>query len=405
MGNEIGKRLAVWLCAAGALTACGVERVDAPTGVERAAVIAGSRSDAFEYPISELERNAALAQVVTVGGKQYQGCSATLIGDRLVLTAGHCLVLNQGEWLRGGMPQLGEPGMLQYLVGEDVDAPLCRLTVESIHLNPEIKILPDNSLAHDSAIAVLSESATRGCPQAVPLAVNRQPIEPLIGRLLAQGGFGSLDETTNFSKVKFWSALELSRVNDALLFGRDVGHGLPSLGDSGSGALLRTSDGELRVLGTASTTWGNALGFSRLDKDGPFLDAMLTEQNVCGELLGQGVCRGDTLVQCTAGEMHHESCADRGLQCAGADAGAAAACACTCNQGALCEPACACDTDCAACACNTHDGCDEGCACDAACAAPPAPPASGCSATSSLTLLPALGLLALRSSRRRHFAR
>ncbi|MBK7862139.1 MAG: trypsin-like serine protease [Archangiaceae bacterium] len=402
MTREGVRGLAV-VCAGLTLGACGVAQSEGAdvAQVQRQAVVAGKRSDAFEYDISNLEKNATLAQVVTVSGKQYQGCSATLVGDRLVLTAGHCVVVNVGQWMGGAAPMLGDPGMLQYVVGEDIDAPLCRLMVESLHLNPEIAILSDGSLAHDSAIAVLKESVTTSCPQVVPLPVNRAPVDSLVGQILAQGGFGSTNDTMVYSKVKFWSALQLSEVNEALLFGRNIDHGMPSFGDSGSGALLRLSDGVLRVLGTASTTWGNALGFSRLDKDGTFLDAMLTEQNVCGALASQGVCRGDTLVHCVSKEVRHEDCTAQGLQCAGADAGAAA-CACTCNQGAFCEAGCACDPDCAACSCDAHAACDEGCACDSTCVPTPAMPMkSGCSSSGVVAALPLLALLALARRRQR----
>ena len=145
----------------------------------------------------------------------YQGCTGTLVGDRVVVIAGHCVIFNQGEWQNGAQPQLpSPPSIMSYAFGADVDNPAYVVTTESIHLHPDIS--RQNLICHDAAIIILAESVLDNYDQVVPLQTNREPLEQLpvdfVGEELLQGGFGSLDGTYDFSPIRHWALIQVNSI-------------------------------------------------------------------------------------------------------------------------------------------------------------------------------------------------
>jgi hypothetical protein len=370
--NRLGHIAALWaLAVAGA---CAPDRTW-DTGSSRAAVVSGATSpDELGFAIDALQRNAVLAQVIVVNGKTYQGCCGTLVGDRLVVSASHCVVQNLTQWQQGAPPSLFPPENLTYVVGDDIRSPVCQLQAASVHLHPQAT--PGGmGVEHDVSITVLTDSVLDSCPRAMPVLMNRDPVDDLVGESVLQGGFGSVDNSYNFSPVRYWSLPKLSAVGDQIIAAANDQHGYPSYGDSGSGLLYRFADGSLRTLGVLSSGAGDMNQFIRLDAQGDFLDQVATPELACGAA-GAGVCRDQVLITCDANGFAQTDCAATGTACAADDAGGAR-CECACDTTQRCEEGCACDADCP-CACDVSAQCDQGCTCDPQCPLDDATGDGGC---------------------------
>jgi len=310
---------------------------DAPAGVRTSAVIAGVIDpEELGFPISVLERNAALGQLATVDGTTYQGCSGTLIGDRVVLSASHCVVGNQSEWLAGAPPEVVAPEVLAYAVGEDVEAPDCLLQAEQVILHPDAEP-SDLGIAHDLSITVLTESVSESCPVVVPLPMPREPTpESLLDARFLQGGFGSTDGTYDFSPLRHFALMELLRIDGMFLTMIDVELGFPTFGDSGSGALYRTDDGRLWNYGVASAGGGASLMFVELGVETAFLDSVIDADLRCGPVDEVGVCRQGSIVRCDDSGFSSVDCTARGAACVVGEDGTPA-CVCDCAESPDCE--------------------------------------------------------------------
>ncbi len=343
-------------------SACGVEGEEELSDVRRSPVL-----DGFDSPgdlgveLSDLQANAVVARVGL-------GCSGTVVGDRLVVTAAHCVVTNQDQWiLHGAEPVVTSPAFLAHAVGTDVNDPACRLEAERVYLHPEATPVPETQrIEHDVAIILLAESVLESCLDVVPISMNVEPItEEMLNVEVLQGGYGSLDGTFRFSSQRYWSLLNLDSMSDHDISLEYMGFGFPSYGDSGSGALYRFPDGVVRALGVASTGGTGLMRFSRLDDQTSFFESLLQPQHLCGDLEGGGLCRGDSLVTCQDGEFDLIDCeAATGGVCE-VDDEQLAHCTCACDSESWCEESCPCDASCP-CECDTSDECD-GCLCDPDC--------------------------------------
>ncbi|HEY3357800.1 MAG TPA: hypothetical protein VGQ83_31400 [Polyangia bacterium] len=412
--------------------AAGCVEETAPPSAGRHAVMSGATSpDELGFAIDRLQRNAAAGQLVEQGGTRYQGCSGTLVGDRVVISAAHCVVMNQQEWFNGADPELAPADALFYAIGDDVRAPACLLAAESVHLHPQAHVDQYGAIAHDASVTILKDSAVATCPAAVPVQLNRDPLgEDFVGREALQGGFGALDASYRFSPLRYWSLLRIAALApDYVVVQSAGGHGFPSFGDSGSGLLWRFPDGSLRTLGIDSLGEGAGGTFVRVDNQAALLDAVVTPELTCGPVGPGGLCRDGVVIACGAQGFTSLDCAASGRDCAidaqgqagcactcdtepycQADCPCDAACPCACDVSDACDPGCTCDPQCwpPACACNLGPGCDPGCACDPECACE-AGPAAGCSVTpaagraSPLLVVAALLLFLLGGWWRRRF--
>ena len=294
------------------------------------------------FEINRLETNAVGGNIAIIGETLYQGCSGTLVGDRLVVTAAHCVVSNQQEWIyEGAEAIISSTTNWRFALGDDVSDPECLFHAQSFHLHPEAVYMEGgfDGFNHDMALVVLEESASETCPSAVPLQINwEQTTDGMIGDELLQGGFGSLDGTYDFSPIRYWSLIGLDSYVEDYLSMVDLDDGFPTYGDSGSGVLRRFDDGSLRVMGVASRhqVIGTML-FTRLDSYYDFVDTIATEELICGSVDEDGMCVDEVLVTCS---NHGFTSVDCSLEDCSPN------CACLCDTTYECNADCACDEDC-----------------------------------------------------------
>ncbi len=311
--------------------ACDSERPLGLEGPSTAVIDGAEHPDELGFEINELEMGAVGGQRVEMGGEIYQGCSGTLAGDRLVVTAAHCVVQNQEDWMGGAAAELVSTATWELGTGVDIADPDCLFHAEEILIHPSME---NGALSfdHDMALVVLDESVIETCPGAVPIPINREAVlDEMIGEAWLQGGFGSLDGTYDFSPIRYWSLLDHAGFSDTILAMHDMGDGFPTFGDSGSGVLRRWEDGSLRTMGVASRSGSGGMIFTRLDAVGEFIDSVATSDVLCGPITAEGKCIDEFYVACdeygfTSIDCTQEDCplpcpceCDTSLECDGQD--------------------------------------------------------------------------------------
>ncbi len=318
-----------------------------PLGQRQDAVVGGVTNPAsLGFTIDRFQRNAVVDQAVTNAGSTSH-CTGILVGDRAVISAAACVVLNRDAWLAGEPAQAVTPADVSIAVGADASKPDCKLEVESIHVPTKAP----GSSPSDIAIALLKSSAIDACPNAVPVQVNREALsDQLVDEWLLMGGYGATDfaASTLYSPVRNWSLLQVASIAPDHLSTRVAQHGMPSPGDEGAGLLRRFADGSLRAVGVYSQSKGSTSSFVRLDSRAAFIGATITQQAQCGTVGASGVCRANAVATCDDKGFASRDCAVEQRNCE-VDAQGAAHCIsaeCSCDLTSACDPNCTCDTDC-----------------------------------------------------------
>lgn len=299
-----------FLCVSAISVACGAPRDTGLTSLDpkTAAVIDGQTDPSvLGFTLTAEEQNAIVAQIIENDGNTYQGCTGNVVDDRLVIAAAHCFIKNKNAWIGGAEPELVSASTLKYYVGPDIDLPLCQLAVREVHIHPDCSADRAGWLYNDVAVMVLANSAAETCPQLTPFARNRGALsDSLRGTEMLQGGYGSLDESYDFSPVRYWSKLKyygtIAGAPDNVVWFDSMDSGDPSFGDSGSGILRRNTDGNLEILGvlslTGNTAEGLVHGFSRVDRASDFIDSVADTIAVCDTVPAGGSCSGDNILTC-----------------------------------------------------------------------------------------------------------
>ena len=325
------------------LMACGGVEPRERITEHRDAVIGGeAEPDAYGFALASDVKNAMIA--VTRKGQPL--CSGTIIGDRLVVSAGHCFVGNSQAWVDGADPEplsSTQVAALEVRVGPNIEAPDCVLGVAEAILNPKLALRDldtegSHANPHDSAMLLLEASVFEACPGVWPARARVAPLTDAVeGQEGLQGGYGANTEDglpTNYER--FWSHFTIDSIHELDVEVDPLEGSHVWYGDSGSGILLATEDGGVEVIGTVS----NMLRHARLDIDADWLGSLFVDGALCGPASPEGICMGDALVTCTPETAFTRvDCTESGLACTPVDGGAK--CACPCEP---CDPSCECAT-------------------------------------------------------------
>ncbi len=229
-------------------------------------------------PGAEAPQPAELAAVgaLVLDGRTF--CTGTLIADRVVLTAGHCLV------------GLSQPEALRFVTGLDARAPDTSTTATRLILHPRA-----TSITNDIGLVFLAESI----PGVAPLAPVDRLDDTLVGRELLYVGYGrngpKAPDSVGIRRAAF---MKVDKLKADRFEKRGPGSNACS-GDSGGPALLRGDDDMLRVAGvsfTADPQCSELTVSMRVDVYRDFIDARGEGAFPCGPAqfeCASGVCLPD----------------------------------------------------------------------------------------------------------------
>ncbi len=179
-------------------------------------------------------------------------CSATLISEKFVLTAAHCVAdIVDSE----GTVKVLNPQGMTFAVGTDANKPKASFEVIRIEVHADLHAVQGDfrytvsslGLAPDLGILELRESVRSKLPKIRPIPVNFRPLEGQVGSAVLQAGFGVRGTQ---QKMRYRHPPESAPLEDVLPRYFRGGARLSPLapGDSGSGFVMKFSDGAVRVI-------------------------------------------------------------------------------------------------------------------------------------------------------------
>lgn len=159
-------------------------------------------------------------------------CTATLIGEKTLLTAGHCLYTNaQATIVATNDPSVNESAQPK------------RYRVVQTRVYPGFVPL---TLRHDIALAVLDSA-----PGVAPKRLSSAKLEGLSGNWLRAVGYGTTDPRKASDGIKRTASLILGEVKSSLFDLASPKAGI-CFGDSGGPAFFTFGDGHERLVGIHS---------------------------------------------------------------------------------------------------------------------------------------------------------
>jgi V8-like Glu-specific endopeptidase len=214
-------------------------------------------------------QNLAIGAVMdnSGGGGFYNICTGTLVADKVVLTAAHCVVDGDGV--------VSAPSTMGFAVGPDAAHPTQLSTVTQVFVHEGYNAA-GMSAHNDLAILVLRNSIHNAEP--LPFNCNTLAGSGLVGQAVQAVGYGDTRSSGSNNTRKFFASEDV--VSIAAYDLTVDGHGTAGVcsGDSG-GPVLRRNNGVVQTVGVLS--WGDAQcgnrdHFARTDAHCAFINSHTT---------------------------------------------------------------------------------------------------------------------------------
>ena len=188
-------------------------------------------------------------QIMAVGS--WDSCSGTVIADRWVLTANHCLIY-EGQ---------------RFCIGQDADDPIACLQAEVVHRNPDA----------DMTLVYLSGSATEAAEGLQPIPLFEGDLdEDWIGVKAEAAGYGQ-QEDGGYGEREFTAEPIVDLDGHEMTIDGEGVRGV-CFGDSGGPVMVIDSEGTVGVAGALSwgdpDCWGRDR-YTRVDTNRDWLEGIL----------------------------------------------------------------------------------------------------------------------------------
>jgi hypothetical protein len=279
-------------------------------GIVQEAIIGGS-ANARLFPLTSDEERAIVALSLTFSESGESAlCSGVVVGERAVLTARHCLDLDDdGVWDERA-PESAVSALVVLGSPEDPDAP--KGPVDEVWLHPEL----DVAVLEVSWLAEPSLGVT-------PIAMNPADMdETWIGAPVEIAGFG---ETEFVEPAALRFAIEaVARVESSQVVVDGMGRTGACVGDSGGALLGRADDARILLFGVLDDGDRSCVGedfYTRADvlKGWEPLARLLPDDEPgdipCVGLSERGSCERGRAMYCEGGRAQVDACVADGRAC------------------------------------------------------------------------------------------